>query len=165
MLHQEDDAMQEDTTRVGPTWIAHVRCSALALLAGIASTACLTQEDANVTDEEAITSELTGGETDLYRCAYPMCGGARIKFDSRQLGLRSCTYDARANVLDCEAHAVDSPRMPSAFWNTSAAQLSCLDGLRFSCAGTSDLQSCVCTSATATDDVKYGPVLKVKPKG
>jgi hypothetical protein len=138
---------------------------ALALLA-LPTTACLTPEDAG--DEAAVESELTGGLGDAdiypYACMFPMCGGAGIKFDSRNLALRSCLYDARAGVLDCQSSPADSPRMPSAFWN-AGAELTCSDGLRFSCAASRDVLSCACTSATSTTDVKYGPVLKVKPQG
>ena len=138
----------------------------LALLA-LTSTACLTADNAD--DEEVVASELTGGlgDADIYHysCVYPLCGGMAIKFDSRNLGLRSCAFDARANVLSCDAYAADSPRMPSAFWD-AAAELTCGAGLQFSCARAGDLQSCVCTSASATTStVKYGPVLKVKPQG
>jgi hypothetical protein len=138
----------------------------LALLA-LTSTACLTADEAD--HEEVVASELTGGlgDADIYHysCVYPLCGGMAIKFDSRTLALRSCLYDARAGVLDCEAHAADSPRMPSAFFS-AAAELTCADDLRFSCTATRDLLSCVCAAATATTTgVKYGPVLKVKPQG
>jgi hypothetical protein len=139
--------MQEDSMRAGARWIRQVGCGAIALLAAVTSTACLTAPDP--ADEAAITSELQAGDTALYKCVSPMCGGAAIMFDSRDLQLRSCRYDSRANAFDCEMRASDSPAMPGEFWEDRSVQLSCLNDLRFRCAGTDDLRSCVCTTTTA----------------
>jgi hypothetical protein len=163
MLHQEH-LMDPNRARASVR-TAFIRCSAITLLA-IAASACLAQDDTSGDAQDAITIGRTGtgtGDVSHYSCVWPMCGGVEIRFDARELWLRSCVFDARANVLECDAHAADSPSMPGAFWNASAAQLSCADRLRFSCTGSTDLQACVCTSSTA--DATYGPVLKVKPKG
>jgi hypothetical protein len=163
MNHEEAHAMQGLTPPLSAASpIAHLGRSVFALLAAVASTACLDLNEADVAEERAIASEL-GGITEIYRCVYPLCGGASIMFDSRDLALRHCSKDARANALACEADVADSPAMPSAFWSATSAQLSCVDGLVFSCVETRGLTSCVCTPAAAK--IKYGPVITIKPKG
>lgn len=153
--------MQEDTLRAGAIWFQRARISALALLAGISSTACLTAPDAaDIAEDGTIASNLTAGETALYKCAFPMCGGVALTFDSRDLLLRSCSYDARTNALECDMHASDSPAMPVEFWDDSSVQLTCAEKLQFSCTSRGDLQSCVCTAGEqSASRRKFQPIV------
>ncbi len=136
---------------------------ALAMIASFSS-ACVTLEDDP--DEAEQASELTTalGDADLYKCVSPMCGGHGLRFDSRDLLLDACAYDARAGVLGCAADPAASPAIPRAFWDANAMQLTCAAGLRFTCAGTTGVVSCVCASSS-TAGVTYGPVITIKPKG
>ena len=139
----------------------NVRNGVMALVVGLASTACIDLDETDAPDESVIASDVSVSDTALYSCVFPLCGGNSIVFDSRDLKLRSCIYDSRAGVLDCEMRASDSPVMPTTFWATASAQLSCEGGVEFRCEGVSaDLLSCACATAAATSGRrKFNPII------
>lgn len=132
----------------GTSWIRLVSSAALALLA--TSAGCVVAEDGEDLAEDAVASELTGTTT-IYKCMSPLCGGAGLRFDSRDLHVQDCAADRTTNSLVCDANEADSPAMPAAFWGTSW-ELRCASGLHVECTSegtTADAQSsCLCMPET-----------------